>query len=146
MVSLPENNKYKDLLAREGLKNTHQRTAILNILEKSDVPITAEEIYLKLKEAHISTCLSTVYRNLEALISRSIVTKTTIMDDDRSKFALNYKQHRHHLICLGCTKMVQIDTCPLSELEKTLHDSTGFDVTGHKLEIYGYCAECKLKQ
>lgn len=136
-------DEYRELMNKHGIKNTKQREMIFEILERSECPITAEDIFLKLKEADEDINLSTVYRNLEMLCTKGIVTKTTFMNDDKARFELCGTAHKHHLICLKCNRMVQIDGCPLERLEKTLEDKTSFDITGHKLEIYGYCPDCK---
>jgi Fur family ferric uptake transcriptional regulator len=38
---------------------------------------------------------------------------------------------------------VPIDFCPLEKLEKDIGEKNDFDITGHKLEIYGLCPKCK---
>jgi len=141
------NLKYKDLLSKKGLKSTQQRNAILEVLEQASMPITAEDIYLRLKEKNVSTCLSTVYRTLDTLMSKKIVTKSIVMSENKAKFEISYEEgrHCHRLICLGCTKIVNIEECPIKEFENLVHKSTDYDVTGHKIEIYGYCPECKNK-
>jgi len=136
--------KFKDILAKKGLRSTAQRNAVLDVMEQAAVPLTAEEIYLHLKEKNIPASLSTIYRTLDALISKRMVTKSVIMGESKAKYEIQHEdEHRHNLICLGCTKTIKIDECPLGELENSLHKSTDFDVTGHKLEIYGYCPQCK---
>ena len=131
------------MLVQKGLKNTRQRNAVLEVMKDSHAPLTADDIYLRLKEKNIATCLSTVYRTLETLCSKDLVTKSNLLDDNKSKYELACKEHRHHLICLSCTKIIHIEDCPLKELEMSLHNKTDFEVTGHKLEIYGYCPACK---
>lgn len=141
---MQKTNDYIDTLKHNGLKSTKHRTAILEILEQSDQPIAAEQIYLKLKGKDISINLSTVYRILEALVSRNLVIKSTIADDSRALFELNRMVHKHHLICMGCKKMFSVGGCPFGKYEKLLQDKMGFDITGHKLKIYGYCQNCKV--
>jgi Fur family ferric uptake transcriptional regulator len=136
-------DEYKELMIKHGIKNTKQREMIYEILEESDNPVTAEDIFLKLKEGDEDINLSTVYRNLEMLCAKGIVSKSNFMNDDKARFELSGTVHKHHLICLKCNKMIKIDGCPLERLEKVLQDETSFDITGHKLEIYGYCPECK---
>jgi Fur family transcriptional regulator, ferric uptake regulator len=134
---------YEQVLALQGIKHTKQRKAIIEILVSSLSPVSADYIYLKLKEIDASISLSTVYRNLELLNSKNLVIKSTLMNDDKASFELNHMEHKHHLICVKCSKIVAIDDCPLEELEKKLHSKTDFDITGHKLEVYGYCPNCK---
>ena len=140
---MQEEGNYSTILKKEGLKNTKHRNAILEVIENSNQPISAEQIFLELKEKKNTINLSSVYRTLEALVSRDIVIKTNITGDNRATYELNRLEHKHHLICSGCKKMFSIDGCPVEEYEKQLREKTGFDITGHKLEIYGFCKECK---
>jgi Fur family ferric uptake transcriptional regulator len=41
-----KNTDYGDNLKQSGLKNTKRRIAILDILEQSDQPIAAEQVFL----------------------------------------------------------------------------------------------------
>ena len=43
----------------------------------------------------------------------------------------------HHLICKQCKEVFPLNDCPLCIYEKHLKDDMDFDVTDHKLEIYG---------
>lgn len=140
---MQEAGNYSTILKKEGLKNTKHRNAILEVIENSNQPISAEQIFLELKEKKNTINLSSVYRTLEVLVSRDIVIKTNITGDNRATYELNRLEHKHHLICSGCKKMFSIDGCPVEEYEKQLREKTGFDITGHKLEIYGFCKECK---
>lgn len=136
-------NNYKELLTREGVKNTKNRNAILEILELSGEPLSAEEVFLKLKEEGISMCLSTVYRTFERLASKGLIVKSNIFDDGKARYQLNGMEHTHNIVCIGCHQTISFDECPVDGIEEQLMKKIGFDVTGHKFEIYGYCKECK---
>jgi Fur family ferric uptake transcriptional regulator len=104
--------------------------------------MTAEDIFLLIKEEAGSMAISTVYRNMEALQELGVIAKT-IFNDGKARYELSRENHVHHLICLNCKKSVTIDKCPLEQMEKELKERAGFDVMEHKLEIYGYCEKCK---
>ncbi len=140
---MDQNKGYKDFLAREGVKRTKHRTAIIKILEESDTTLTAEDIFLRLKGKNVSISLSTVYRTLETLTSKDLVIKVNLFDDGLARFELDRKEHKHHVVCVSCRKSLSIGDCPFEEFEKSLKEKMDFDVTGHKFEIYGFCKECK---
>ncbi len=142
---MKEQTKSEERLKNSGLKTTKSRTAILDILIRSDQPIAAEQIFLVLKEEHIDINLSTVYRTLESLENKDLVTKISILDDDRMLFEYNQLGHRHYLVCISCKKVITVQNCPLGSYEKTLEDETHFNIIGHKLYLYGNCEECQIK-
>lgn len=132
----------KNILSKIGFKNTKSRKTVIEILEKAGVPMAAEEIFLRAKEYGISINLSTVYRNLELMDNKGLVDKI-LMRDGKARYGLKDETHKHQLICTNCNRRVSIDCCPLQALEKDVGRETKFDITGHKLELYGVCPQCK---
>jgi Fur family ferric uptake transcriptional regulator len=136
---------YIVLLKKTGLKSTRHRLSILEILNESPQPISAEEIFLHLKSKEISINLSSVYRILDTFVEKELAVKSSVDGCDMSLFEASHAEHLHHFICQGCRKMVLISGCPLESYEKLLQDKLGCEITGHKLEIYGYCKDCMKK-
>lgn len=143
---MTDDNDYKEVLKKEGIKNTKRRNAIMAILEKAETPLTVDEIFMALKNDHTSIWLSTVYRTVEMLTEKEIVIKSTIIGDDKARYELNHNEHKHHVVCVGCHKRISFEDCPVNDFEKALKEQINFDVTGHKLEIYGYCKDCQLNK
>ena len=130
-------------LKQNGLKVTKARMAILERIKNTCEPLTAEALFLMLKEADSKINLSTVYRTLETLEGAGVVTKLGFIED-KKMYEYNGIGHRHYLICLKCRKIITIENCPLHEYEKKLEKDTDFVITGHKLYLYGYCKDCAL--
>lgn len=139
---MAEKSMKGNILTKRGYRNTKSRQAVLEILEKTEVPLSAEDIFLCIKQSGRSVNLSTVYRILELMESMQLVEKTVI-NDGRARFTLMENGHTHHLICTRCHRMVSIDSCPLKALESDISRETQFDITGHKLEVYGLCPDCR---
>ncbi len=136
-------DNYSNILKREGLKNTKHRNAILGIIDNSDQPINAEQIFFELKNKKVAINLSSVYRILDSLVSKKLLIKSNIPDSTKAIYELNRFEHTHYLICSCCKKMFSVVGCPIGEYEKQLAAKTDFEITGHKLEIYGFCKDCK---
>ena len=120
-----------ELLNGAGLRCTKQRIEVLKLLEAK--PMRAEEIF----DETDGISLSTVYRTLDTLSTCGLAVKTTIPQSDGIYYELVGNEHRHYAICLSCHKLKYIDECPIQETEVS-----DFIVTGHKIELYGYCGEC----
>ena len=133
---------YSEQLAAKGLRVTKARTLVLKLLDQASWPMTVDEIYLGIKKMNLNITLSTVYRTMETLSSNSLIVKTAILDDSRSRYEYNRMEHKHHLICTSCNKIVPVKGCPLDQYAKNICDENGFKQTGHRLEIYGICAGC----
>jgi Fur family peroxide stress response transcriptional regulator len=61
------------------------------------------------------------------------------IDPEKKRFDPNMLHH-HHLICINCRKIIDIDTefdVGLSTTQKH-----GFRITGNHIDFYGVCPEC----
>lgn len=130
----------KNVLKMNGLKNTESRKLILEYLEQAKEPMTADAIFVHIREKH-ELNFSTVYRTLSILAEKNIILKN-IGGDGISYYQINDDKHNHYLICSKCRKRIAIDGCPLEEMETNLEKKTGFNIKSHNLEFIGECPEC----
>lgn len=128
-----------------GVKKTKQRVCVLSVLEHSDLPMSAMDIYQAIEKEDSPVWLSTVYRILELFVQKGLVLKTTVLDNDMAIYQLNRNQHKHYAICLSCHKVIEMDNCPMETFTPQLADQD-FRVLGHKVEMYGYCKDCDRKK
>ena len=132
-----------ELLEQAGLKITKQRKCILDALNASEIPLSAEQIFVELKKSNTDINLSTVYRNLDSLSQSNIISIVHLISNESNLYELNRNEHKHYFVCMKCKKILPISGCPLNNYEQKLEEKTGFNITGHKLCLYGYCNECK---
>ncbi|WP_069998322.1 Fur family transcriptional regulator [Cellulosilyticum sp. I15G10I2] len=134
---------HKDFLASHGIKSTSQRNLVLDLLHETDHPVSAETIYFRASEVHPSVNLSTIYRILELFVSKDIVIKNMLSDSKKTIYELNTNTHKHYMVCLKCKRIFPLENCPCSLIEKTVSEHSDFEIMDHKLEIMGYCSNCK---
>jgi Fur family ferric uptake transcriptional regulator len=133
----------------QGIKKTRQRIDVYRILYEAKEPLSAADIFQKLNQEKPKEmyAFSTVYRNLLAFEKAGIVVKTVLSTEDNALYELKQETHRHYAVCLVCHTKIPISSCPLHEISHDLaHSIPDFEVTGHQLEIYGYCSKCKKSQ
>jgi len=124
------------------IKNTKQRQIILNILTTATVPQTAEDIYIKAVSMVPNIAKTTVYRNIDSLFSNGIISRYRF-DKDKYSYELNTNVHSHYLLCKKCGELTSLKTCPLIDLENSILKDTGFNITNHSIELFGFCKKCK---
>ena len=132
----------------EGIKKTKQRIAIYRILAGSETPLSAAEIYQMLNQDSEKPlyAFSTVYRCLQTFDDAGILAKSVLISEETAVYELRTGTHRHYAICMKCHKKVPLRSCMLGDLRKMLSkEAEGFEITGHQLEIYGYCSSCTEK-
>ena len=91
----------------KSFKITPQRLGIFKILEGNLNHPSAEDIFDKIKKTYPTISFTTVYKTLDILEKMGEVLKITI-DDERKHYDPNTDTH-HHIICLGCNKISDVD-------------------------------------
>ena len=124
-----------------GMKKTKQRVCVYSVLQQADIPLSAAEIYRQIGREGSEIALSTVYRILEYFVKESVAVKTIILDNDTAVYTFNRSQHKHYAVCMNCHKVIELENCPLEHFVPHLAEDQ-FHVTGHRLELYGYCKDC----
>lgn len=120
---------------------TRSQERILNLLKSLNLAISAQDIYVELRNRNQSIGLATVYRSLEALKLEGAVQVRTIASGE--SLYSSAQQDKHHLTCLQCGKSIPINQCPVHELEIQLHKSHKFTIFYHTLEFFGLCNSCQ---
>src|SRR5690625_3486987 len=130
-----------DTLKESGVRITPQRHAELEYLLNSMVHPTADEIYKALERKFTNMSVAMVYNNLQLLHENGLVRELTY-GDSSSRFDCNTEEH-YHIICNSCGKIVDFHYPPLDEVESLAEQVTGFDVSHHRMEVYGKCEGCQ---
>ncbi|ALX48947.1 peroxide-responsive transcriptional repressor PerR [Lentibacillus amyloliquefaciens] len=130
-----------DTLRGSGVRITPQRHAVLEYLLNSMIHPTADDIYKALESKFPNMSVATVYNNLRVLRQIGLVRELTY-GDSSSRFDYNSSEH-YHIICEECGKIEDFHYPVLDEVESLAEQVTGFDVTHHRMEIYGTCEDCK---
>lgn len=123
------------------LKRTRTRQAVWDELHVQPYPVSAGQLYENLCKKGRSIDLSTIYRILERFTELSVVIQSKSTDASTALYGLNIHRHTHFTVCVQCHAKTPIKQCPLHQLSPPI-DTGLFHVTGHHLEIFGYCSSC----
>jgi Fur family ferric uptake transcriptional regulator len=132
-------------LMANGYKLTSQREIILRVLlENEQDHLSAEGVFMLVKEKYAEIGLATVYRTLELLAELTVVEKMNFGDGvARYDLRAEGQEHmHHHLICDECGSLKEIKEDWLLELEQRVEREFGFKVTDHRLDFTGTYKHC----
>ncbi|MFP4478627.1 MAG: Fur family transcriptional regulator [Candidatus Izemoplasmatales bacterium] len=138
-----EKKRIINKITEAGLKKTKYRVNIISLLEKANHLLSAQDIHELLIKNKIKVNLSTVYRTLDKLTENKIINKVELEQEKQSLYEYNRDEHHHFIICKNCNKIETIYNCPLHDYEEQVMKESGFQITGHKIEFYGFCKECQ---
>lgn len=113
-------DRIKKQLSGAGYKLTPQREATVRVLlENEEDHLSAEDVFLLVREKSPDIGLATVYRTLELLNELNVVDKIQFGDgvsryDLRQEGAAHF---HHHLVCIECGAVDEIQEDLLEDVE-----------------------------
>jgi Fur family ferric uptake transcriptional regulator len=145
-ANLPERdssqNNNHQLLNTAGLRNTTQRALIMEIIRNGKGHLDADEVYRQAKKKQPRLSLSTVYRALQKLKGLGLIEELHF-DEAHHHYEIKSLTEHHHLLCLGCGKVIEFKY-PLARLvKKNAFEAKDFEITCSEVRMTGYCADCQ---
>ncbi|MBI2056542.1 MAG: transcriptional repressor [Candidatus Sungbacteria bacterium] len=131
------------ILRRSGLKATHPRIALLNVIAESSAPVSAQEAA---KRVGKKMDQATIYRAFNTLKSKKIIRQVDLRHNHAHYELFDYDDH-HHMICISCGKVEDISGCEVESMYSAfLRAARSFaTIEQHSLEFYGVCKTCAEK-
>jgi Fe2+ or Zn2+ uptake regulation protein len=126
----------------QGYRLTDARRAVVEIMARSTHALTPIEIYDEARGAHSALGLVTVYRTLEALEEQGLIQRVH-QPQGCQAFITAPAGHQHLLVCQQCGETTIFEGDDLETLIKSIARKTGFQITEHWLQLFGFCPNCK---
>lgn len=141
-------NTLKERIKEKKYKLTRQRKIVLQaFLDSTENHMSAEDVFALVKDGNPDIGLATVYRSLDLFTTLELLKKLDF-GDGRSRYELNdenLNHTHHHLICLGCGKIVEFSYDFLDDVKMKIEEKEKFQIVDSQLKFYGYCSECQKK-
>ena len=122
-------------------RNTVQRQIILEAVKKFHTHPKVEEIYSEIHKNHPTISKATVYRNLRQLAENGDICQVSLLDD-LDRFDGRISRH-YHFKCKICGCISDVDVEYLADINETVRQKYGFQVSGHDVIFKGICLECE---
>ena len=142
-TTLDPEERFRRFLVRSGHRVTPQRLQVARAFFASGGHVSVDELFQRLRRHAPRMGHATVYRTLHLLAQAGLAS--------RREFEQGYARYEHepaaahhdHLICTRCGRIVEFEEERIEALQAAVARRHGFDVTHHRLELYGLCASCR---
>jgi Fur family ferric uptake transcriptional regulator len=131
------------VLDQAGHRRGGARNAIIDLLASQPCALTALEIEDHLRGGDRRVARASIYRILELLHDRGLVTRLDLGDSmTRYEIVDPAGVHHHHLLCESCGRLVPFDDGDLERSLDRLSRRLGFRMNGHEVIVRGDCPTC----
>jgi Fur family ferric uptake transcriptional regulator len=119
-----------------GLRMTDQRRVIAQVLQDSADHPDVEELHARASARDSGIALATVYRTVKLFEEAGILDRLEF-GDGRARYEDADRDHHDHLINLSTGEVIEFCDPEIEALQEKIAQRLGFDLKGHKLELYG---------
>jgi len=133
----------REALRSAGMRFTSQRALIMSIIHRGHHD--ADEIYRRARRKDPRLSLSTVYRTLQVLKRLGLVTELHL-DEAHHHYEFLSDARHHHLVCLGCGKVIEFQYPLASRVKNKVPAARGFIITETDVRMSGYCPQCQQEK
>lgn len=139
---IKDHARVRALFKQKGLAVTDQRLAVYAALTQSKAHPSAEAVYKRLKPSRPSLSLATVYKTMQVLLDRGLISLVNAPHTEARYDAIT--DVHHHLICTGCGGIEDLFDARLDRLMPA--SLRGFKVQTHSVHFRGLCKACNGKK
>ncbi len=127
-----------------GLRMTEQRRVIAQVLESSTDHPDVEELYARANKIDPRISLATLYRTVKLFEETGILERVEF-GDGRARYEDAERDHHDHLIDMNSGKVIEFLDPEIEALQEKIAQKLGYQLRGHKLELYGVPLNSKDK-
>ncbi len=120
----------------KGLRMTGQRRTIAHVLQQSEDHPDVEELYARASQVDSGISIATVYRTVKLFEEAGILERLEF-GDGRARYEDAERDHHDHLIDMQSGKVIEFVDPEIEALQEKIAAKLGYELKGHRLELYG---------
>lgn len=136
---------FDEYIAKKRLKSTRQRSIIFNeFFSYPGLHMTVEELYERVRRLSPKIGYTTIYRTLKLFKECGLAFERDFGEGRTRYEPVKFEgEHHDHLICIGCGRITEFEDERIERYSREIARLNDFEITNHKVELYGYCSSCK---
>tara|TARA_B100000700_G_C14718959_1_gene702778 strand:- start:182 stop:583 length:402 start_codon:yes stop_codon:yes gene_type:complete len=123
---------------------TLRQKQLLEELKSCDDELSGQQLHRQLHKHGNVMGLTTVYRNLQALMKQGLV-RSRHLPTGEVLYTL-VERDIHHLTCVECGETTRLPGCPVEKISVPKKNSIKYELLFHTLEFFGLCQDCSQKK
>jgi Fe2+ or Zn2+ uptake regulation protein len=127
-----------------GYRLTAPRRAIAALIAGYGGHFTAAELELAARERRLGLSRATLYRALDLLIELGVIERLDLPGGDHA-YVPCARAHHHHVVCSRCGRTAEVTDSGVAEAVAEIAHQTGYEISTHRLELFGLCRHCQVK-
>lgn len=130
--------------AGKNYRITRQRQAVLDALQMPGSVPDAGWVLEQVRKDMPDISPGTVHRTMNLLRQAGLVSRirsAAVMAHADARTRLNC-----HATCMRCGCSVDVEIGSRDDLESMTSSATGFRITGHRLDFFGFCPSCAKQE
>ena len=133
------NEEFKEFLKEGKHRITPERFEVLDFAMDAGNHFTADELYLKMKQANSNISRATVYNSLELIVKSEMLARRNF-GENKTFYESSYNKDNHvHLVCRVCGKIIESDNGQVEKLVNLISNNNDFEAELFQFNILGKC-------
>lgn len=127
-------------VAKSGMKSSRQRELIAEVFFDAGGHRRVEDLWIEVRKIDPKIGQATVYRTMKLLTECGLAVVHQF-GEGHARYEPVDKAHSHHdhIICNDCGQIKEFFNADLENLQDKIAKENGFQLTMHKMELYGKC-------
>ncbi len=119
-----------------------KREILLDVVRRSPGPVSATEIWDRMRRDGVRIGIATIYRILKHE-TESGTLEPTEFPGAQTRYGIAGREHHHHFLCTSCDRAFDAPGCADGVQDIA---PPRFTVTSHAIMLFGQCDDCQTIQ
>ena len=143
-VGREEKEIFAAYLAKNRLKRSEQREAIVDTFLRSQSHLSVDDLLHLVRKRRADVGRTTVYRTLKLLQAAGLAQELELRGESRFEREHN-RAHHDHFICQHCGSIIEFESPEIERIQDEIASGLGFEIEGHRHQIFGRCRTCAAR-
>ena len=132
-------------LEKKGVRLTRQRRVLLQVMDRAERHLAADEILERAQRVDSRVHRVTVYRTIDLLKRHRLIDELDLLHlrGDQHYYEAHGPRDHIHVACLRCGKVREFESNLFEQLKRQIAHDCGIEISVTRTEVGGVCDNCR---